>query len=199
MNEIKLKNLETPPEVIAKKEQELGELLSRVLDTPLRPVCAALDGLGVSATQTIKRLDALTSEVGATDENMITLRKNLKALQERHDLLDLHLGEAFGRREKAEESVQGAIIAVQVAVRELLAETARATQIAKDAAATTARDAELLHTCRIARDEAQLAAQGAVRRGHIMLWLLGIALFFICSSLAINIIIFFYEDIGFHR
>ncbi|NHN90246.1 hypothetical protein [Acetobacter conturbans] len=199
MNEIKPINLGAPPEEIAKKEQELGELLSRVLDTPLRPVCAALDGLGVSATQTVKRLDDLTAEVGATDESVITVRKSLKELLERHDSLDHHLSEAFGRREKAEESAYSAVTAVQAAVRELLVETARATQLANDVAAATARDGELLNVCRVARDEAQHAAQDAVRRGRISLWLLGMALFFICSSVATNIIILSHEYIHVYK
>ena len=187
MNDADPLRFSTPPESIVKKEQELSALLARVLDAPLGPVREALDDLRMSTARIITHLNGLVAEVGEIDERVFALRKSMAQVLERHDLLHRHLDEAFGRREQAEENTRDAITAVYAAVKDVLAETARATQLADDAAASAGRDRELLDTYRAAWNEAQRAAQTAASRGRVLLWLIVTVLVAVCADVAISI------------
>ena len=161
---MELTQLHTPPEAIVKKEQELSELLDRVLNAPLKPVREALDDLTAKAARSNTRLAQLSSDLSSTDEEVGKVKKNVIEILEKLSELEEGLRAAF-------------------------AATARAHQISEAATASSDRDRELLDALRAARDEAQQTAQTEASRGRYLLMLLAAVLVATCGDIMVNILI----------
>lgn len=127
----------TPPDTIARKEQELSALLERVLAAPFKPVLQTLGELSTRTERSGQKLQDLADELSSTDENVLKVGRAVRTNAENLESLEEKLG-------KVARAVQASVEAAEKRDCELLKVLQASREEAQQATQMAARNARAM-------------------------------------------------------